>query len=219
MNDIQNIINQSYLLAADSFGQLFNIYRPNPASVDQTPTLIGSNIILFVKPGGGSFAIPRLGGVNYFTVTGNRSNFLPGDILIPTNPNSEVPIVTVLNYDINVPCVAFRTARKGNIVYSLNAGDTVYTNVYFDFVTVTTPESGLIDQLSDALSVPNTKIVCWTRPNIQPQNTTNPSTGVATDINGMRMIVTDGANNPRYVFKSCTQIGNITIFGVLQEID
>lgn len=201
-----------YSAINNTFGALYNIYRPNFNVVDQTPALLGS-FPLTVTPGGSKYAIPNLAGVMYFTITGNRSNFLPGDIIIPVNSNSEIPPITILNYDQNLPCIGFRTSRIMNIVYTLNAGDVVYTNVYCDFASQTTERSGLIEDLSGALDISNTKIVLWSRTNIQPQNNI-----LGSEIAGMKVVSADGINKIRFTVQDTTVVGNLQLFQVDQEV-
>jgi hypothetical protein len=207
------LLNQSYILLADTFGISAQIYRiPDFTAVDQTPELVGTQNFKFTPGGGPKYAVPYLPGPTYFTITGNRFNFQPGDILVPVD--SEFPPITVLNYDYNMPCIGFRSSRIANVNLSYSSDGTqnsVYTNVYFDWCAPTSPTGGLIDQLSEALGVSNKKVVMWTRINLQPQN--NDAL-----VSGWRIQEIDGLNainlQPRWVVKSLTQQGNLTIFNI-----
>jgi hypothetical protein len=204
------LFNQANSQLACILGQPFNVYRtPGDGTVDQTPTLIATTS-LKVTPGGDKFAIPRFLNVNYFTIVGDRTKFRPGDIIVPANPLSSTPPITILNYDDALPCIGFRTSRKCSV--DMQVGTHVYTNLYFDFLSYTTPESGIIDGLAGALDIPNKKIVCWTRRGYQPQH--QPTYEVN---EGMRIVESDGTAAITYVVKAISQIGNITIFTVDQE--
>lgn len=213
MSDFSCLFGNAYAMIGCALGQPFNIYRPNLAVVDQTPTFIAT-VSLNVVPGGFRQAIPNMFGVSYFLVTGDRSKFQTGDIAIPVNPTSSIPPLTILNYDDGLPCVALRTSRICSITQDIPTPDTLGTNIYtnarFDFILFTTPESGVIDQLTDALGMPNKKAVMWTRDNYSPQKVTYK-------VEGMRLIETDGINPIRWVIKGVTQIGNLTVFNMVLE--
>lgn len=202
------VYNFGYQLISETFGQQFSVYRPDFTQIDQTPALVAT-LPLKVSIGGAKFAIPKLRGADYFTVTGDRYYFLPGDIIVPTSTTSQFPPITILNYDEGYPCVGFRTSRKCNIDYSLNpdgSDNAVYTNVYFDWASDTSPGGALLDQLSETLSISTKKIIVWTRTNLQPQNTAIQA--------GWKITEIDGTQRVRYVVKSLTQIGNLSIFNV-----
>jgi hypothetical protein len=218
MSQLPTLFNYAYQQAANIFGQQFAVYRPPQGlTIDQTPTLVNWGVPLSVRMGGGRFAVPNFGGVQYFTITGDRSSFLPGDVLVPlASGTTQIPTITVLNYSDNFPAVGFRTSRVGYISYTIDAGNLIYTNVYFDWLTMPTiPGAGDTDLLSGALGVPTKRLALWTRPNIQEQNNTTSSGA----IQGMRILPTDGLVPNRYTIKAVTNIGNLTIFTVDEELN
>jgi hypothetical protein len=193
---------------------MFNIYRCNFNQVDQTPVLIGTQMFS-VKVGGSNFALSKIAGLTYFTVTGNRNLILEGDILIPVSANSQFPPMTIMNFDNGLPIIAFKTARICNIVYSLNTGDTVYTNIYYDFISITTSQQGLIKDLSGALRIATKEIAMWTRPNVSPG-----SQAAGADIQGMRIVENDPSTilPIRYIIQAQTSVGNVKVFSIDQEV-
>lgn len=203
------LFNQGYTQVACALGQPFNIYRPPYASVqDQAPTLIGTTPLL-VKPGGEKFAIPRINGVNYFNVTGNRGLFKPGDVLQPVDPNSSIPTITVLNYEDGQPCIAFRTSRICSVTLDLDT--LVYENIYYDYISLTVATHGLVTDLSGALDIAHKKIAMYSRTLILPQFNEY-------EISGMRVIETDGTVPVRYTIQGITVIGHLVVFTVDQEV-
>ena len=215
-NNIACLMNQAQIETACLLGEPFQVWRPNFSVVDQTPALIDT-VMLRVTPGGGNrFAIPFIFGVQYFTVIGDRTKFLPGDILIPVSSTS-IPVLTVLNYDNMLPCIAFSTRRIGDIIYTLNTGDEVYTNVRWDWISFySASETGAITVGSGAYGQNNRKLVVWSggRNNLTPEGNSAGS-----EILGMRLVETDGVNPVRSVVKSLSQIGPLTILGVEPEED
>jgi len=209
MSNIPCILNAAYQALACTIGQLFNVYRPPYGSVlNQGPSFIGT-VPLSVVPGGEKFAIPKVAGVNYVTVAGDFSAYLPGDDLQAVNPNSSIPTITILNNDGVLPCIAFRTSRQCGI--TLDIDNFVYQNAYFDYMSITTATAGLIDDLSGALDISHKKVVTYSKTLILPQYNTY-------DIAGMRLVETDGTNPVRYTIQSVSTLGNLVIFSIDQEV-
>lgn len=210
MSNIPCLLNFAYQEVACLLGQPFNIYRPPYGlTVNQGPSFVGT-IPLSVKPGGNRYAIPQIAGVNYFTITGDRSYFQPGDVIQPVNPNSTIPSITVLNYDVGLPCIGFRTSRLCTM--TLDIDTSVYTNIYFDYIAMTTATHGLIEDLSGALNISHKKGVMYARPNILPQFAPN------WDISGMRLIESDGTVPVRLTVQSLTTIGSLIVLNLDQEV-
>lgn len=202
-------LNAMYQKVACLFGQPFNIYRPPyGTTLNQGPSFVGT-IPLSVKPGGARYAIPDMAGVNYFTITGNRSAMQIGDVLQPVSPLSSIPTLTVLNMDDELPCIGFRTSRLCTVTLDLDTE--VYTNIYFDFLSQTTATRGLIEDLSGALNISHKKIVMYSRTSILPQFNSY-------EIAGMRVVESDGTVPVRYTIQSITVIGNLIVFHVDQEV-
>lgn len=215
-NSIFCLLNQAQLEIACSVGIPFQVWRPTFSQIDQTPTYL-HNVMLKVSPGGGQrFAIPFIFGVQYFTIVGDRTKFLPGDILIPVSSTS-IPVLTVLSYDDGLPCIGFATRRIGDLIYTLNSGDTVYTNLRWDWISFySASTAGAISVGSGGQDQNERKLVLWSggRDNLNPQ-----SNNVGSEILGMRLVETDGINAVRSMVKGLTNIGPLTVLSVCPEED
>lgn len=205
-------LNRAYIQIACAMGEPFNIYRPNFLNVDQTPAFVNT-IMLSVKPGGHRQAIPYIPGINYFTVTGDRSKFQPGDILIPVDPTSSIPPLTLLNYSTSQPAIGFITSRLCNI--DLNLGNHIYTNVRFDFIAFTTNNQGAIN-FSPQDRVMTKQIAMWSRTKYRPQSQIDVD-GMPYSTAGLKIVEADGSVPVRYTIKGITQIVNMTIFDVVED--
>jgi hypothetical protein len=139
-----------------------------------------------------------------------------GDILIPTNPNSQWPITTILNFSDPSPMVVFRTSRLGNVVMTTDAGYELYTDLYFDFLYPNYFESGMVKALEISAGVTSRRVVMWSRPNIQDQNAQDPQ-GNPISLEGLKLIAQDGANPVRYLIRNSVQIGNLYIADITDD--
>lgn len=146
-------------------GDIWNVYRPDYTAMDQTPTLIQSNVRFRCDPAGYKFAEPQFLGVSYYDVFGPESILLPGDILKRSSSDGMTPAITVAHFMPVKAITGVRTSRIGKIMNS--TGDTpVYTSVYFDFLGIGFPGSSINRNLEESLRIPSTRAVLYPRKGI-----------------------------------------------------
>lgn len=205
MSNLYNLFHKYNKTIARIAGQPVTVKRPNYSVVNNTPATITSIKLKVEKATAVGLAMPRFTNAEYYAIFGDRTKFLPGDIIFPTDPNSSTPPVTVIHYSPLEECIGVRTSRIGKITEAID--DTVYENVYFDWIGVGYPGSSYGEQLAGSLGIPTKKALLYTRTNIQPHS--NPD-----EIQGMRLIETDGTVEVRWRVKLVDQIGPLTQFTV-----
>lgn len=197
---------------ADLAGQNCNIVRPAYGSAANTETTVASNVKIKVEVAQAKLSQSPYTSVTYYTIFGKRSLFQAGDIIIPDEPGSTTPPVTVVSYSPLEECMGVATSRIGKICYtdgSLSSSD-MYTNVRFDWVGPGFPLSPGIDYIKDLLAVPSKKAVLFTRTNLQSQNNLS-------NMSGLRLVETDGISEVRWIIKVVDVVNNITILTLSQE--
>lgn len=161
-NRFQNIFKRYKAITANLAGSdyKFTIGRPNYDQVDNTPTLINSNVKLYLEATQQNLTQDKLPGVEYYTVTGNSNLFQPGDVIsgVPA-----LPIVTVTSMPDEQEFLAVKTPKIGKF---FNMGDDLYTSVYFDYMSSNTDGNSEFLELDTSLSVPRKKIILYTRSGI-----------------------------------------------------
>jgi hypothetical protein len=206
----QNLFLRTQALVATMSGQNYSVWRPNYTQQDQTPVLIQSDILLKVETAGTRFADPRYPIIQYYSVFGDRALFQPGDIL-KTNEartTSTTPPVTVIQYSPVEECMAVRTSRVADI--GISTGNIIAHNVYYDFEYVSEAQTGFQGSFSGSFDRPIRKICMFTRPQLLEQLQTY-------DIQGLRLIETDGVTQTRWVIKALAPITNIIEAVIEQE--
>jgi hypothetical protein len=209
MPNLRKVFDKYNKKIAQLAGQNFALKRPDYSVVDNTPATVLSSVKFKVE-----VAPPRLSqetfiNVSYYTIFGDRKLLRAGDILFPLETTeSTTPPVTVLNFSPIEECMGFRTSRVGKLTYDIDTN--VYTTVYFDWVGSGYPGSSFQETLSGALAIPTKKAVLFTRTSIKPQSNSN-------EVQGMRLIETDGTTEVRWVVKLVDQIGNLTQLTLEQE--
>lgn len=217
MNDTVGLFNDLQIQLGETFGQAFNIVRPNYGQVDNTPALIGT-INAKVEKTTIKLAQPATANMDGYAVFGNRALFVPGDILIPTQANSSTPAVTILSYSDGEECVSVRTSRVGKISTDVtNASKDIYTNVYYDWVGQGFTFPPNYESLEGALNRTTKRVMLWTRTNIQQQNSVR-------DVQGLHFVETDGTEPVYWTVKLVDQWslatgtgGGFTIFTLGNE--
>lgn len=201
MSSLYSLFANAHKKIALLAGQDITVSRPNYNIVDNVPTTITSIKLKAEKATALGLAMPRFTHAEYYALFGDRGKFQPGDLLIPTNSQSSTPIMTVVNYSPMEEAIAVMTSRICKLTKSID--DIVYDNVYFDWIGTGYPGSSYGEQLAGALGIPTKKALLFTRQGIQPQMNEY-------EIQGMRLIESDGDVDIRWKVKLVDQIGNLT---------
>lgn len=193
-------------------GQNCSIVRPNYGSTANTESTVISNVKIKLEVAQAKLSQAPYTSVSYYTVFGKRSLFQAGDVIIPNEPGSTTPPVTIISYSPVEECIGVATSRVGKICYTSGnySSEDIYTNVRFDWVGSGFPMAPGLDYIKDLLAVPSKKVVLYTRQNIKAQN-------LAADIAGLRFVETDGTQEVRWIIKVADVINNITILTLSQE--
>ena len=140
----------------------FNIYRPDYTSADNEPELVYENVKYLVSPSTGKYSEPKYRDVDWYTIAGDRSLPQPGDIFIKSvEDGGQTPVITYVTLFDNKAFVGFRTSRKGKLTNTKS--ETIYDNVYFDFLGIGFPGSSVNKKLEDSLRIPSTRVIIWNR--------------------------------------------------------
>lgn len=131
-NLYQNIILREKIRLAGiaGGGYSFSILRPDYTAVDNTGVLIASGVQLYVQPDG-MVGEDKLAGCNYFIITGDNTQFQPGDLIVCTS--SDIPICTVAFDPNEQEPLLFKTPKLCSIIRN---GQNVCINAYFEYLNV-----------------------------------------------------------------------------------
>lgn len=201
MPNLFNLFEDGHKKIAKIAGQQVYILRPNYTIQDNTPVFLNNIKLKAEKATAVSLVMPRFTNGEYFALFGDRSKFQPGDLIFPQDGTSSTPKMTVIQYSPLEEAIAIRTSRICKLTRAID--DPIYENVYFDWIGQGYPGSSYGEQLAGALGIPTKKAILYTREGIQPQNNTY-------DIQGIRLIETDGDVQIRWKVKLVDQIGNLT---------
>lgn len=139
-NSLNNMFNQYYKTVGELSGELFDIYRPDYITQDNTPILRYSGLrykmgVSKAKPS----AKPLVLDANLYDIFGDRSLLQSGDMIVKgslSNPELVYPAVTISHIYAMEHIEGF---RSGNLCHIVNTQDEdnstfdyVYQNVYYD---------------------------------------------------------------------------------------
>lgn len=197
------------------FGQTISIYRPPlSTTVDQTPTLIASNVSYKVEKVGAILSQPGLYNMEFYAIFGDFSAIQKGDLLVPTDPESDTPVVTVISKSPGEGTRGIRTNRTCRLVKHIdsdtNVEDVIYSNVRFEFLPTAYQRTQFDDMAVAAGASPTISVVLFSLPNMQMNK-------VLYDIEGVRLIENDGTTNVRWVVKLIEEIGNVMHLTLTQD--
>lgn len=217
MSETVGLFNDLQIQLGEVFGQSFNIVRPNYSIVNNTPASVGA-INAKIEKTTVKLAQPATANLDAYAVFANRSLFAPGDILVPTQANSSTPTVTILSYSDGEECVAFRSSRVGKISTDVtDSSKDLYTNVYYDWVGQGFTFPPNYESLEGGLNRTTKRVMLWTRPNIQQQNSVR-------EVQGLHFVETDGTQPVYWTIKLVDQWtlatgtgGGFTIFTLGNE--
>jgi len=209
-NSLNNLFNYRYKTIGDISGELFDIYRPNYATIDNLPTLRtkGAKFRMGIVRAT-SFAEPKVFGASFYDIFGNRALVQSGDIIVRgtlDNPNIGYPAVTVAHMHDQRALEGFRTSRRCHIVKSYNAEDQTYDyvcqNVYFDMMGSDKPHGDLTTNYEKSgQPIPAQRAIIYNRSSVNQE--------------GMQLIETDYAGVPN---GNLWYIDQITPLGPMMEL-
>lgn len=188
------------------FGQSCDIYRPPLGTIqDQTPSLVVSGVSYKVEKVGPILAQPGIYNTEFYAIFGDFSQIRAGDLIVPTDPESNTPIVTVINKSPGEGTRGFRTNRTCRLIKNISPEtrieDVIYSNVKFDFLPTAYQRTQFDDLAVAAGAVPSISALIYSLTNMQMNK-------VIYDIEGIRLIESDGTTNVRWAVKQVEEIGN-----------
>ncbi len=196
------------------FGQAIDLYRPPlGTTVNQTPAFVVSDSYKVEKTGP-ILAQPGLYNIEFYAIFGDFPQLKRGDILLPTDPESDTPVVTVLSKSPGEGVRGFRTSRICRLVKNISpedgTEDVIYANVRFDFLPTAYQRTQFDDLAVAAGAQPTISAIMFSLPNMQMNK-------VLYDIEGIRLIESDGTTDVRWVVKQVEEIGNLMHLTLTQD--
>lgn len=197
------------------FGQSVNVYRPPlGTTVNQSPTLVASNVSYKVEKTGPILSQPGLYNIEFYAIFGDFSAIQKGDILVPTDSTSDTPAVTVINKSPGEGTRGIRTNRTCRLIRRRDPDsgteDVIYSNVRFDFLPTSYQRTQFDELAVSAGASPSISVILYSLPNMQLNR-------VLYDIEGVRLIESDGTTDVRWVVKLIEEIGNIMHLTLTQD--
>jgi len=162
-NRFQKIIQRYKSITANLAGSdyKFTVSRPDYTVVDNTPTVINTNVKFYLEATQQNLTQDKLPGVEFYSITGNSNLFKSGDIISGV---SDLPTITVVTVPDEQEFLGVKTPKIGKF---FNMGDDLYTNVYFDYMSANTDGNQEFLNLDPSFSIPRRKIIIYTRANIR----------------------------------------------------
>ena len=154
--------------AANWFGQIFNVKRPDYADKDTVESLVGVDKKFRTDPGGDRWIYIPVPGVRYIEIQGDRSLLKTGDLLVLATDDNMTPVMTILQFAETQPLIAVRTNKIASITDGLVADGKVYTNIRFDFVSIPNVGEGMNDKVIGVLGYAAKKVIIYTRKGVHP---------------------------------------------------
>jgi len=108
-----------------------------------------------------------LPGVIYLVVIGAKDRLCSGDRLVPNICDGSTPVATVIQNPEMSDCVAFRSNRVGIIESTQRDTEPLYTNVWYDYVTVSSPTAPEIVEFAESKRFETNRAVIYTRHNVK----------------------------------------------------
>ena len=199
----QDFFNDFVQLAGELSGQPVRVERPDYETPNYSEgEIIAPRKIYKVERTTNRLAQPTYTNLELYAVFGDRSLIQAGDVLIPLDPKSTTPIVTLVNISDQEECLGFRTNRIGAI---RNGTKDLFTNVRFDFVGEGFPASPLEREIKTSLEIPTKKINIFTRD--LDKNNLNE----VYDNEGLLFIETDIEEQTRWRIETVDEIGNLMV--------
>lgn len=213
---LENLYNSFQADLGKLVGQSIDVYRPPyGTTVDQTPALIASGIKFKVEKGRPNLAQPGLYNIEYYSVFGDYTQILAGDVLVPTDPNSNTPPVVFLSKSPGEESKAFRAKRFCKLItnFSPETGlpNVIYSNVRFDFLPTGFPSNQFADLVLGRGITPTMSVIMFSLPNLQQINVTTH------DIIGMKLVHTGGAQEVTYTIKLAEEVEPMMHLTLQQE--
>jgi hypothetical protein len=195
-------------------GDVYDILRPDYTAVDNDPVIVRSGVTFRCDPTTPQFSEPKFREVDWYEIFCDRKITKPGDILKRTEDDEMTPEVTIAHFMPNKACIGFRTARICNLLTTED--ESLYENVYFDFLGTGYPGSAINKKLEKSMRIPSNRVVLYKRNNLIRLRTQ------LEEIDSTATITKDGVVGPyrrKWLVEEIDYTGNVMVLTISNNLD